>query len=89
MLELCKSYLTDLSQFLMYNGAKSDLKSLKCGVPQRSVLGPLFFIAYMNDILNASQLLYDYDYDYDYEIDLFGHIILRKYITMKCIIYKI
>ena len=32
---------------------------------------------------------YDYDYDYDYEIDLFGHIILRKYITMKCIIYKI
>ena len=32
---------------------------------------------------------YDYDYDYDYEIDLFGHIILRKYITMKSIIYKI
>ena len=31
----------------------------------------------------------NYDYDYDYEIDLFGHIILRKYITMKCIIYKI
>ena len=31
----------------------------------------------------------DYDYDYDYEIDLFGHIILRKYITIKCIIYKI
>ena len=30
-----------------------------------------------------------YDYDYDYEIDLFGHIILRKYITMKSIIYKI
>ena len=35
------------------------------------------------------QNIYDYDYDYDYEIDLFGHIILRKYITMKCIIYKI
>ena len=29
------------------------------------------------------------DYDYDYEIDLFGHIIIRKYITIKCIIYKI
>ena len=59
MLELCKSYLTDRSQFVMYNGAKSDLKSVKCGVPQGSVLGPLFFIAYMNDILNASQLLYN------------------------------
>ena len=32
---------------------------------------------------------YDYDYDDDDEIDLFGHIILRKYITMNCIIYKI
>ena len=51
MLELCKSYLTDRSQFVMYSGTKSDLKSVKCGVPQRSVLGPLFFIAYMNDIL--------------------------------------
>ena len=50
MLELCKSYLTDRSQFVMYNGAKSDLKSVKCGVPQGSVLVPLFFIAYMNDI---------------------------------------
>ena len=55
ILELCKSRLTNRSQFVMYNGAKSDLKSVKCGVPQGSVLGPLFFIAYMNDIFNASQ----------------------------------
>ena len=59
MLELCKSFLTDRSQFVMYNGAKSDLKSVKCGVPQGSVIGPLFFIAYMNDIFNASHLLYN------------------------------
>ena len=65
MLELCKSYLTDRSQFVMYNGAKSDRKSVKCGVPQGSVLGPLFFIAYMNDIFNASQLLYNILYAND------------------------
>ena len=59
MLELCKRYLTDRSQFVMYDGGKSDLKSVKCGVPQGSVLRPLFFIAYMNDILNACQLLYN------------------------------
>ena len=57
MLELCKSYLAHRSQFIMCNGAKSDLESVKCGVPQGSVLGPLFFIAYMNDILNTFQLL--------------------------------
>ena len=43
----------------------------------------------LNRCERITDLYYDYDYDYDYEIDLFGHIILRKYITMKCIIYKI
>ena len=72
MLKLCKSYLTDQSQFVMYNGAKSDLKSVKCGVPQGSVLGSLFFIAYMNDIFNASHLLYNILYADDTCIYLFG-----------------
>ena len=65
MLELCESYLTDRSQFVMYNGAKTDYKSVKCGVPQGSVLVPHFFIAYMNDILNASQLFYNIVYAND------------------------
>ena len=72
MLELCKSYLTDRSQFVMYSGAKSDLNSVKCGVPQGSVLGPLFFNAYMNDIFNASQLLHNILYADDTYIYLSG-----------------
>ena len=46
-------YLMDRKQFVEFNNEKSDLQDIICGVPQGSVLGPLLFIIYTNDIPNC------------------------------------
>ena len=48
------SYLINRTQFVSYNGTNSHTLSITTGVPQGSILGPLLFIIYMNDIHNAS-----------------------------------
>ena len=55
---LIKNYLEDRAQFVNYNGHTSKTQPIKIGVPQGSILGPLFFICFMNDFSKSSQLLF-------------------------------
>ena len=57
LLEWFKSYLSNRKQYVNFGKSNSEFKTIGCGVPQGSILGPLLFLVYMNDITNASKTL--------------------------------
>ena len=70
--KLLKSYLTDRTQYVVYDSKQSETLPIKCGVPQGSILGPLLFICVMNDIGNVSDFLYTILYADDTSVLLNG-----------------
>ena len=50
------SYLSERKQFLDFKSVKSTEQTIQCGVPQGSILGPILFLLFINDMHTATKL---------------------------------
>ena len=72
LLDWFKSYLADRRQYVIYNDIKSSCKTITCGVPQGSILGPLLFLLHINDLASVSHVILSLFFADDWNMFLSG-----------------
>jgi len=78
-----ESYLRQRRQYVEYMKYKSEICQVECGVPQGSVLGPLLFLLYINDLPDAIEHAQSILFADDTTIYISGKTIENLYITMN------
>ena len=85
--KLLKSYLTDRKQFVVFNNQNSETTDITTGVPQGSILGPLFFSICINDLITVSDklkfVMYADDTTIYFNIEEFDQYNLQQDITKE------
>ena len=88
-LEWFKSYLENRKQYVQFNQYKSEIYNVRYGVPQGSVLGPLLFIIYMNDLNNVLSNANSISFADDSNLAMTGENVIRLFSDMKSEITKL
>ena len=80
-----KSYLEGKSQFVTVNEVTSKLQDVMFGVPQGSILGPLLFIIYMNDLEKVGKVIKPTLFSDDTNLLIIRKNLMRTMLKLKAI----